>query len=127
MGYELFDKMTRSFTAKISIRRNGQIGFSKGAVNKFGLQGQRFCKLYYDSDRCLVGFEFTNDERPNVTAKVVEREQDMFILGKPFLSYYNIDFRVTRVYMAEKDEESSLLFIDLNKPSYESKRAEKKK
>jgi len=127
MGFELFDKMSRSFKAKISIRNNGNIGFGKGAVNKFNLTGQNYCKLYYDTNRKYIGFEFVEKDVPGVTAKVVSRGLDMFVSVRSFLNYYNIKFDKTRVYQGQMDEESRMIFIDLTKPEYESKRKTKEK
>jgi len=127
MGFEIFNKMQDSFRAKVSIRSNGNIGFSKGARNKFRLIDKKFCKLYYDRDTERIGVEFTNEENANVTTRVFERQMDAFIRAKPFLNYYSIDYSSTKVYLAEKDESTGYIIIDLRDPLYESSRGKRKK
>jgi len=125
MSFELFDKMSRSFAAKVSIRRNGNIGFSKGAVEKFTLSDKGYCKLYYESEKKLVGFEFTNLQQPDVTASVTKSGAGISIPARSFLDYYSIDYSTTRVYKAERDNNTMFIVIKLKEPFYESKRRAK--
>ncbi|PJA29779.1 MAG: hypothetical protein CO189_01450 [candidate division Zixibacteria bacterium CG_4_9_14_3_um_filter_46_8] len=127
MSFELFDKIGKTFSAKISIRSNGNIGFSKGAINKYNLAEKAHCRLYYDQERNLVGFKFVKDEEKDITTRLIRRGADMIISARSFLTYYGIDFEQTKAYIAQKDEENDLIFIDLNKAKYESTRGRRKK
>lgn len=127
MAFELFDKMTRSFAGKVSIRKNGNIGFSKGAVEKFGLRDADYCKLYYDSEKKHIGFEFTNHEQPDVTARVSQSGAGISIPASSFLNYYGINYSSTMVYTAEKDANTMFIIIKLKEPRYESQRGKTKK
>ena len=127
MGFELFDKMSRTFSAKVSIRRNGNIGFSKGAAEKFGLRDKCYCKLYYDPERKHIGFEFTDKEQPDVTARVSKSGAGISIPASSFLNYYGINYSSTMVYTAEKDANTMFIIIKLKEPRYESQRGKMKK
>lgn len=127
MAWELFDKMTRSFALKISIRNNGMMGFNRGTVAKWNLKDKSYCKLYYDASNQYVGFEFSNEEQPKVTAKLVHRGEDTFINAKSFLRHYEIDFEQTSVFLAQRDTAGGFIFIDLKNPEYVSTRGKRKK
>lgn len=127
MGFELFEGMKKTLPAKISVRTNGQIGFSKGTMSMFKLSEREHCKLYFDGEKNRVGFEFTDEAQPNVTARLIRRGEDTFISGRPFLNYYNIDISKTRVYAAERDIETGFIVIRLSDPKYESTRGKRKK
>jgi len=71
-----FEGMKIKHMPKVSIRANGNIGFSSGAVDKFDLRNSTYCRLYMDRDAYKIGFEFTNTEEENVTAKVFSRQMD---------------------------------------------------
>lgn len=122
MAFQQFKMMSRSFRAKISVRANGTIGFSRGSVNKYAIGDYQYCELYYDSDEKLAGFRFVNEDKGDETAKLCKRGQDTFISARPFLNFYQIDFSRTRAYSPSLDEESGLIVINLGEPLYESKR-----
>ena len=126
MGFELFDKMSHSFKPKVSIRRNGNIGFSKGAAEKYELREKKFCKLYYDQEKKYVGFEFTDKEQPDVTTRVSPSGSGISIAATSFLNYYSIDFNETKVFTPEQDTNTMFIIIKLAEPSYTSKRGKKK-
>ena len=116
MSWKKFESFGENFTPKISIRATGHIGFSRGAVNKFGLHRYQYCELLYDEERKMIGIKFTNDETSGVTTKLVKRDIDCFISAKPFLNYFGVEYKPTKSYYGEHDEESGLVVIDLGKP-----------
>ena len=118
MSFEKFEGMSSQLVPKVSIRSNGNIGFSSGAVNKFDLTKSKFCRLYFDRDGYRIGFEFINNEEQGITARVFRRELDCFIRAKPFLEYYSINFAETKVFMASRDTSTGYLVIDLKNPLY---------
>jgi len=118
MAFEIFDKVQRKVIPKVSLRKNGSIGFSSGAVNTLKLQDYSYCKMYYDRETERIGFEFTNEEHPSVTFKVQKRQQDFFLFAKSFLHFYGIDLTRTRVFLGVKDPDTGYIVIDLKSPYY---------
>lgn len=127
MPWELFDKVDKSFVPKISIRNNGNIGISSGAVNKFELAKKKCCKLYFDRDTNRIGIEFLEYEGNASTIKVARRGQDTLIVARPFLAFYEINYTETKIYIGEQDEKSGFIVIDLKKSLYTSTRGKRKK
>lgn len=121
MGFERFENAGKSFKPKVSIRSNGHMGFTQGAVERFGLRKFAYCVMFYDRAERKVGVEFTNSEQPGITLKVNSRSTDCFVSIRGFLDYYNIDYSVTRSYGGEKQEGSEMIVIDLNSPIAERK------
>lgn len=116
MSFELFNYMNKTITPKISIRKDGNIGFSHRVVDDFNLRNNVFCELYFDEDRNCIGFKFTNNESVGITIRIIKRKIDVCIIAKRFLDYYDIDYQKTRAYLGQVSEEEGLIYIDLNKP-----------
>src|SRR5215470_11166355 len=56
--FERFDYIGGSYTPKISVRANGSLGFSQGALRRFGLwDGDWFAHLYFDRKNQVIGIE----------------------------------------------------------------------
>ena len=126
MTWKRFENFGESFSPKISIRATGHIGFSAGAVNKYELKKYEWCELHYDNEKKLVGFKFSNEEHTGITTRLIKRNMDCFIAAKPFLDYFGIDYKPTRSYSGEPDENSNFIIIDLNRPLIIHGRGKKK-
>ncbi len=113
MAFERFTKTGRSFMPKVSIWSRGQIGFSVGAVNRYKVDQYNYVVFLYDADNKKVAFEFTNDEKEAGAAKLNKRNTGVIVGAKSFLDYYGVDYKETRQYVLEHDEESNLYVIDL--------------
>lgn len=101
----------------ISIWSRGQIGFSQGAMIEFGIAKYQYVVLYFDSDTNRIGFQLENDQNADGAIKLIFRKNSgASFSAVPFLRLNNINYKETRKYTLQKDEESGFLVVDLNKP-----------
>jgi len=127
MAFRKFESFGARTTPKVSIRSNGQIGLSAGALRMFGILGKDWkVVLFFDEEAKLIGFKPTQDAdeksaipvlvrvgKPNSTGAVAESGQ---ISGKSFLETFQIKFKdKTRSFDPCRDEKNELFVIDLNK------------
>lgn len=113
MGFEKFTGGGRSFTPKISISRNGLIGFNQGTRRRFSLEKYAVCTLYYDKEEGRIGFEFSKDKNAEGGINLRLRKFGADIAGKSFLSYYNIKPKDTTMYPAKEGHMENWIIIDL--------------
>lgn len=116
MGFEKFKYLDGSQRPKVTLRENGQIGFSQGAVNRFNLKEYVYCELYYDSESARIGLRLTNEYEEGITAKLVLREQNFYVSARSFLDHYFISYSPARSFIAHEEEENNLIVLDLSKP-----------
>lgn len=123
-NFERFDFLGSSFTPKISLRNNGSIGLSQGAIHKFGLKdGEWYVVLYYDKEDKTIGIKPTRDpagesatrlNKREVTSKEGKSTITSHISARSFLEYYDIKYRdKTRSYLASWDPENEMIVVDL--------------
>jgi len=123
-NFETFTSVGSSFASKVSVRKNGVIGFSQGALIKFGLNtGKWFGVLKYDRNARVIGIKITQNELEEGTVRIQCREisgrgEKKNITGqisaRAFLDFFGIEFADrSRSYVPAKDGE--LIIIDLNK------------
>lgn len=115
MTFERFTKIGGSYSPKISIRTNGQLGFSQGAVKKFDMKKYGFCQLYFDQTNKKIGLRLSNEDDGSVSRLYV-RENNCFVSAKTFMDYYDLAYDKTQSFIAYKDPDEDLIIIDLNKP-----------
>ena len=113
MAFQRFTESGRSFKARISIRKNGQIGFSNGAVKKFGLQKFSHVVLFYDADKKRIGIKPTNDSEEEGAYKLNIKETGASVAGLAFIDYFDIPHENTQKYEAKWDDESQMIIVDL--------------
>lgn len=127
MGFQKFEAFGARMAPRVSIRSNGQIGLSAGALRLFGIEGAGWkMELYFDTDSRMVGFKPTKDEAAVHAAPVLVR--DLKVRGKltgakygqisgwSFLERFQIPFKDdTRAYDATFDKANGLFVIDLKK------------
>ena len=131
LNFEKFEHAGGRFTAKASIRSNGSIGLSQGAVLKFKLtDGEWFANLFYDKVEKVIGIKPTQDAgEPGVT-KIITRSTPgangqtsytSFISAKSFLEYYDISVpKESRSFPIEWNDEYKMLLINLKKEEQEA-------
>lgn len=73
----------------ISVRKNGQIAFSMGAVNKYQLDYE-FVILWMSNDGLTVGIEFTNDQNKEGIIKIQKRTGNFSFSAGAFLKMYDL-------------------------------------
>jgi hypothetical protein len=113
-GFEKFTETGRSFTPKVSIRANGQIGFNRGAVKRFNIAKYDYVTVYFNKKTDQIAIQFHNDEDQEGAIKIVKRENNYFFSGKSFLEYQGIRYAPTKTYIAEWDDENNIAILKVN-------------
>jgi len=116
MAFKRFTKTGRVYTPIVSIWRRGQIGFNRGAVEKFKVNDYQYAILFFDEDERKIGIQLTNDGSEEGVCKITKGETSSFISAKPFLTYHDIPLRKTLRYNIRRDEDNDLYIVDLNEP-----------
>ena len=113
MAFERFTKTGRGYTPKVSIWQRGQIGFNRGAAEKFKLDDYQYAILYFDRDENKIGIKFTNNANEDGACKIIRGATGAFISAKPFLAYYDIPHEKTQKYDVAYNEKNDLYVISL--------------
>lgn len=113
-GYEKFTQHGRSFKAKISIRKRGQIGFNNGAIKRFRIDEYDYVVLYYNKDTHKMAFNFTNSEDDDGAIKIIKKKNNYFISGKSFFDYYEIPYGESHSFDVEWNQEELIAIIDID-------------
>lgn len=116
MAFKRFTKTGRVYNPIVSIWQRGQIGFNRGAVEKFKINDYNYAILYFDDEERKIGIQFTNDSLEEGACKITKGTTSSFISAKPFLTYYDVPLRKTIRFNMKYDEENNLYTIDLSKP-----------
>jgi len=116
MGFERFTASGRSFRPRISIRKNGQISLSQGAVQKFELREVPYVVLFYDKEAQRIGIKPTHDPEEPGAYKLNHKGSGATISGLAFLDYFGIDHGRSQRYEAHWDEEHRMVVVDLRAP-----------
>jgi len=102
-----------SFRPKVSIRKSGMFGFNNALIKKYKLKNYKYVVLYFDAEKKIVGFKFTNDDNEEGIYKLSIGEKSASFSGKSFLDYYGINFNSIKRYDAEWDNKNEMLIIKL--------------
>ena len=122
--FEKFKYLGGRFSAKASIRSNGSIGLSQGAILRYKLaEGKWYAELFFDKDARVIGIRPTRDGDTESVTKIVVRKSaqggkdsfSSFISARSLLNFYGIPIEKARSYPAEWDEEHQMIIIDLKK------------
>jgi hypothetical protein len=113
MGFERFTESGRSFKTRVSIRANGQIGLSHGAVAKFGLGRYQYAVLFYDKETKQIGIQPTNSAEESGAYKLNIKGSGAAISALAFMDYCGIDHGQARRHSAHWDEQRGMVIIDL--------------
>lgn len=125
-NFERFESFGSSFSPKVSIRNNGQIGISQGALRKMGIAGEgHFLVLFYDANARVIGIKpVASKEEPGaIPVHVRPATKDgkpgsvtAHISGRSFLECYGIEYKDrTRTYVPEWSDDDEMFIVDLNK------------
>lgn len=99
----------------VSIWSRGQIGFNQGATQEYDINNYQYVVLYFDSETQRIGFELTEDKNAEGAMKLMFRKNSgASFSAVPFLRTNKIDYKTTRKYVLERDEDSGLLVIDVS-------------
>jgi hypothetical protein len=132
--FEKFEAVGSSFEPRITLRSNGSLGFSQGALNRFKLKdGDWWVVLYYDKTRKVIGIKPESDGTLKGAIPLVKRavvstsgktSLNSFVSAKSFMDYYGIDYGSSAGFIAEWYEPGNLIVLDLSKPEPTSKKPE---
>jgi hypothetical protein len=125
-NFERFQAFGSSFAPKVSIRNNGQIGISQGALRKMKISGDgHYVVLFFDVEARVIGLKANaaKDEQGAIEVHVRPVTKDgsagsvtAHISGRSFLECYGIPYKdKSRTYVPEWNEESGMFIVDLNK------------
>lgn len=116
MAFEKFTKVGgRSFAPKVGIWAKGQIGFNKGAIDKFELNQYDYVMMFFDEDEQKIGFQFTNEAKAEGAMKIIKRKTGFSFSANAFLKHYEITPEENAKYDVVYDAEQNMYIIDLKK------------
>ena len=113
MAFERFTARGRTAGPSISIRSNGQIAFSKTAVQTYDLANYRYAILYFDPERKAIGIQPTNNDGEAGARRLTVKKGSAFITAQSFIQYYGITRKKNARYPLVKDEETGLLVAEI--------------
>ncbi len=96
IGYKKFLGKGRKFLPGVIIRKNGQLCFNAGAVNKFELAFFKYAILFISDSENRAAVKFTNNEKESGLIKIQSRPGNFAISCRSFLHRYNVDYSETR-------------------------------
>lgn len=123
--FERFEQTGSTFVPKMSIRTNGAVGISQGALRRFHLEeGDWYVILHFDREHNAIGILLTQDASGAGATKIVKREVKSkagaknitaYFSAKSFLEYYNIPYKDhIRLFEPTWDDEHKMVIVDLN-------------
>ena len=89
-GFKKYISRGRAGVPKVSIRKNGQIAFNAGAVQKYDLNVYDFVMLYISDKKDRVAVQFTNNEKDIGIIKIQKRPGSFAFSARNFLQIYEI-------------------------------------
>lgn len=123
-----FTDVGANFDAKMSVRPNGMIGVSSGALRRFKLlEGEFYVVMYYDKDQQMIGVKPTRNKAVPGTIKLIvrypgensqQKQPSGHFSAKAFLQFHDIKYKdqKTLSYDAEWSDEYEMILFDLSKP-----------
>jgi hypothetical protein len=124
-NFEKFDGVGNSYFPKISIRANGTLGISQGALNRFDLaQGDWWVQLLFDRKNRVIGLEPSDEEgsgriklnKKHMVGNDGKESINAWISAKAFLDYYGIPYSKTQSYVAKRNDSEKIIYIELDQP-----------
>lgn len=114
-NFEKFIDAGASFDAKVTVRqRTGQLGFSAGAINRYGVDKHSYAVLYFDREMRVVGIKLTANEEPGAF-HINKRASNTYISAKSFLDKYQIEYSRSHRHELRQDTESGLLYFSADR------------
>ena len=97
-GFKKYIHKGRSYTPKVTVRKNGVLAFNSGAVHKYDLDLFKFAILYISDDRNRVAVKFTNSEKESGILQIQSRPGNFQISARTFFGLNDIDWSENRNY-----------------------------
>lgn len=125
-NFERFTKTGSSFAPTVSLRKQGAIGLSQGALQRFNLvAGDWFMVLFYDKTAKVLGIQPTQNASEEGATKLIKRRAQgkngkesvsSSISAKSFFEYYEIPSNETLTFRATWDSDAKMIIVNLNEP-----------
>lgn len=112
-NFQRFTDTDSSFSAKVTIRKTGQLGFNLGAINLYSIRAYDYCVLYFDLEDRVVGIELTNDKCEGAV-EIKKNEANTYVRAKNFCDRFQIHYTESHSHGLEKDHESGFLFFRID-------------
>lgn len=112
MPFIKFTETARSYKSKVSLRSNGTIGLSAGAVAKFLKNGHEYATLFYDADAHIIGVKPTTKEEEG-SHKINRGKTGAWIGARRFLDFMGISTKGTKKYEAAWDSNEDMIVIQI--------------
>jgi hypothetical protein len=123
LNLEKFTAAGRRFSSTISVRSNGALGISQGALHQAKISDAEWhVVLFYDRANKVIGIKPTRDSNEEgsikLSVRVVKKEDadaalSAFVAAKSFFNFYGIPHSKTTSYRANWDSESGMLIAYL--------------
>lgn len=94
-GFKKYLSKGRAGTPKVSIRKNGQMAFNSGAVQKYDLDVFEFVIFYISEKKDRIAIKFTNNEKESGLIKIQKRPGSFAFSAITFLRLYDFDWSKT--------------------------------
>jgi hypothetical protein len=94
-GFKKYISRGRAGSPKISIRKNGQIAFNAGAIQRYDLQAFDFVMLYISESKDRVAVRLTCNEKESGLIKIQKRPGNFAFSCRTFLEINDIDWSKT--------------------------------
>ena len=109
-----FTEVDASFAARVTVRqRTGQIGFNRGAINRFRVHDYKYAVLYFDAQARVVGIELVNDQVEGAIA-IKWSPSNTYVRAKNFMDCWGIDYATSHSHELKRDDASGLLYFQLD-------------
>jgi hypothetical protein len=127
--FEKFEGTGGSYFPKVSIRSNGTLGVSQGALNRFRLaEGDWWFQLLFDRKKQVIGLQPIDHEahgllklnKKLMMGRDGKKSVNAWIAAKAFFDFYGIPYDDTKSYEANWDEAGKLIYIELDQPRQSS-------
>lgn len=114
MSFERFTRVGRGYKPKVSITKNGLIGFNQGAVRHFNIADYDWAILYYDTQNARIGIALTNDDNEDGVCKLRKRASGVDVSARSFFDYYGISYTHTNRYNAVWDANEDKIIVEVS-------------
>ena len=117
MVWELVDFKGLRGKAKVSIRKNGQIGFNGTFAKQYRLSENenKYVKLFYDRDNNKIGLMFSKENQDKKYINIIFKEGNIYVPASVLFYQYSLDPKYCSIESFFFNEESGMVVLDILK------------
>ena len=125
-GFKKYIHKGRSYTPKVTIRKNGVLAFNSGAVHKYDLDVYKYAILYISDDKNRIAVKFTNSEKDSGILQIQTRPGNFQISARTFFGLYDIDWSENHNYdfIWNISDKTAIFRVKETKPEFIKKQRE---